>query len=154
MLKRRILYLASTLSFIIWWGGFTFYASVVVPIGMRILGSHVIMGLITERVSIYINALCGLAIMLGFWYLLAYKPTFPKKRWKFMLLNLLFLGAFLIGLSVLHTIMDGYLDIQGKKVTDEPYFYYLHRIYLLTSTLMWLQGVVHLISILKNNEGN
>lgn len=38
-----------------WQGGFTFYAAVVVPVGQRVLGSHLEQGFITREVTWYLN---------------------------------------------------------------------------------------------------
>src|SRR5262249_17618726 len=56
---RRFLVLAGLM---LWQGGFTFYAAVVVPIGMDELGSHTAQGVITRRVAPVIN-LAGLAAL-------------------------------------------------------------------------------------------
>ncbi len=39
----------------LWWGAFTFYAGIVVPLGMKVLGSHTQMGIITQEVTVYLN---------------------------------------------------------------------------------------------------
>jgi hypothetical protein len=39
----------------IWWGTFTFYAGIVVTVGMQVLGSHIAMGFITQQVTVYLN---------------------------------------------------------------------------------------------------
>ena len=39
----------------IWWGAFTFYAGIVIHVGMKVLGSHTEMGFITQEVTNYIN---------------------------------------------------------------------------------------------------
>ena len=41
----------------IWWGVFTFYSGVVIPVGMKVLGSHTEMGFVTQEVSQYLNSI-------------------------------------------------------------------------------------------------
>src|SRR2546423_10638475 len=59
-LMRRFLVIAALM---LWQGGFTFYAAVVVPIGMDELGSHTAQGFLTRRVAPFIN-LAGLLALL------------------------------------------------------------------------------------------
>jgi hypothetical protein len=54
-LMRRSIFILSTLVWALWWGGLTFYASVVVPTGARILHSHTKQGFITQEVTNWIN---------------------------------------------------------------------------------------------------
>jgi len=62
VLRRLVLVLA----LMFWQGGFTFYASVVVPVGSDFLGSHVDQGWITRSVTNYLN-LSG-AVALALWF--------------------------------------------------------------------------------------
>ena len=48
---NKLLPFLTFISFALWWGGFTFYASWVVPIAHEVLGNHVLAGMITQRVS-------------------------------------------------------------------------------------------------------
>ena len=50
----------------LWWGGFTFYASFVVPTGMQILGDHTKMGMITQSVTNYLNGIGTITLLLTF----------------------------------------------------------------------------------------
>jgi hypothetical protein len=64
MILRRFLTLVAL---IFWQGGFTFYAAVVVPIGQRVLGSHLEQGFITREVTWYMNiaGAVALAVLAG-----------------------------------------------------------------------------------------
>src|SRR5271156_6553534 len=61
-LVRRFMVLALLM---FWLGGFTFYASVVVPVGADVLGSHLRQGMITRHVAWYMN-LSGIAALAVF----------------------------------------------------------------------------------------
>jgi hypothetical protein len=149
MQVKRALYILSCLCFFVWWGGFTFYASFVVPTGMKVLGNHVLMGFITERVSIKLNTACAVAIAISLLYILWGNATIPRKSKQVMAINLLMMFLLLLSLSFLHVYMEASLDFEGRKVIEEPHFYFLHRIYLIISSIMWLQGIVHITQLLN-----
>ncbi|MCA9269901.1 MAG: hypothetical protein KDA41_15580, partial [Planctomycetales bacterium] len=58
---RRVLYFASLLPMIAWWGGLTFYAGVVVPVGAAVFGSTE-QGFVTQRVTNWLNLLLAVAL--------------------------------------------------------------------------------------------
>ena len=51
-------------AFAIWFGGFTFYVSFVVPVGTDVLGTAMEQGMITRRVTVYLNYIGILALVL------------------------------------------------------------------------------------------
>jgi glycosyltransferase involved in cell wall biosynthesis len=115
----------------LWWGGFTFYAGVVVPVGMRALGSHFLMGKITQEVTNYINFLSlGLFIWLA--YFLKKSPDSSSILVKEILAFTL-IGSQLL-LFLLHKNMSEIIDNQSLSAI----FYLYHRIYLIVSTCIWL----------------
>src|ERR1039458_1849868 len=61
---KPFLNLISIFSFFLWWGGFTFYATFVIPIGMKVLGDHVQMGFISQQVARQLNYTGLIAFML------------------------------------------------------------------------------------------
>ncbi len=125
MIFRKIVFVLLS----IWWGGFTFYAGIVIPVGMKVLGSHTKMGFITQEVSNYLNYF-GLPIFLFTAYI------FRAKKWLFSFgILLVFLQ---IMLFILHIKLDYLLDYQLFKTKSKEVFYNFHRIYLLISTLIWL----------------
>ena len=63
---RRFL---TTLALALWWGGFTFYALVVIPTAQKVLHSHVKVGFITQQVTGWLNW-CGVLALVLFGYLL------------------------------------------------------------------------------------
>ena len=64
ILFRRFLVLVALM---FWLGGFTFYASVVVPVGQRELGSHLEQGFITRQVTNYLNLSGAVALVVLAW---------------------------------------------------------------------------------------
>jgi hypothetical protein len=150
--QRKILYQLSAFGFFLWWGGFTFYAAFVVPTGMNVLGSHVLMGFITEQVSIKLNIVCAIAILFVLIYLRVNWKLMPRKSLRLILYNIVGMMVLLAALTVLHVYMKGLMDFGNRKLVDEPHFYLLHRIYLLVSTVMWIQGIIHIIMFLNLRE--
>jgi hypothetical protein len=117
----------------IWWGGFTFYAGIVVPVGMRVLGSHILMGKITQEVSNYINWFSfGVFLWLG--YFLKKSPPSSSILVKEILVFTL------IGCQLLLFLLHSYLSelVDNQSIND--IFYLYHRIYLIISTCIW--GIV------------
>jgi hypothetical protein len=141
--------------FAIWWGGFTFYALCVVPIGHEILHSKFRQGLITQRVSQTLNllgiiTLC--ACVLEHFVCSRVRGAESRRNagdlrtveiacWAAMALSL-------TTLIYLHGHMDTLLATLAEN-SDER-FYRLHRAYLLISSLQWLAGALYLF--LRNEE--
>ncbi|PWK26480.1 hypothetical protein LV89_02325 [Arcicella aurantiaca] len=119
----------------IWWGAFTFYAGIVVPLGMRVLGSHTQMGMITQQVSIYLN-IFSLIIFL----LYAYSFRYESSKTDGLLYQIVSLS--LIASQLLLFLIHGYLtvtiDFEKVKIINPENFYLLHRIYLIIETAIWL----------------
>lgn len=127
---------------LIWWGAFTFYAGIVVSVGMKVLGSHTEMGFITQEVTNYLNYI-SLPIFLFVSYI------FRAEKWLFRLGILLIILQII--LFVLHGKLFNLLDFQLLTVKSKTVFYSLHRIYLLVSTLIWLiVSAIILVEVQKN----
>ena len=146
---QRLFYFLSGLCFFLWWGGFTFYAAFVVSTGMNVLGNHVLMGFITQHVTVKLNIILVVVLAVNLTYLFAYKSALPFKLWKLIVINLASMAFLLLGLFLQHSYMDTFLDTETHKLINETYFYKLHRVYLLTSSVMWIQGIVHIHWFLK-----
>lgn len=113
----------------IWWGAFTFYSGVVINVGMRVLGNHTEMGFITQAVTGYINF-----ISLPIFIFMVY--SFRAEKRFFIVALFLVLLQFI--LFFVHFELDKLLDFEQRTVLNKATFYSLHRIYLWTSTLIWL----------------
>jgi hypothetical protein len=116
----------------LWWGAFTFYAGIVVPVGMNVLGSHTEMGFITQQVTVYIN----LILFLFFAYCLK-NEEFTEGKLVEEITAISLIGFQLL-LFLLHNSQTDLLDFENHKIINRDNFYLLHRIYLIVESLIWL----------------
>lgn len=136
---RRFLVIAAV-SF--WLGGFTFYASVVVPVGQQVLGSHLRQGLITQQVTHFLNLSGALALLVFAWDNLAAQNSQRRlARW----LTWLGMAALLPVLMWLHQRLDLQFDSQRGEVRDALAFYGDHRWYLWLSAGQWAFGLAYVV---------
>jgi hypothetical protein len=133
----------------IWWGAFTFYAGVVVPTGMRVLGSHTEMGFITQQVTIYLN-IFSVIIFLIYAYLL--KNQEVKESSLVEEITVISLIGFQLLLFLLHSYQTDLLDFTNQKVLDYDAFYLLHRIYLIVETLIWIVVTGLILKEIRTNH--
>jgi hypothetical protein len=122
---RRFLVL---IAFAFWQGGFTFYAAVVVHVGLHV-DKHV-QSQITTSVTNYLNISGAVALVVLAWDLLPVDPADWRRRGRFLMwsLMLLMLGA-LIGLHV---------------QLDREFTMPVHAVYLWVSTVQWVAGLLYL----------
>jgi hypothetical protein len=135
---RRYLVLVALM---FWLGGFTFYASVVVPIGTDVLGSALRQGFITRRVTYWLNvaAVAALAVLvLDTW--LTRDPARWRSRTRAGLW--LFMALCQAALLVLHAHLESLIQARGLIVLDPAAFRPPHRAYLWTHTLQWAAALV------------
>ena len=118
-----------------WWGAFTFYAGIVVTIGMRVLGSHIEMGFITQQVTAYLN-IFSLIVFLIFAYCL-HNEEFTENSLVEQITAISIIGFQLL-LFLLHFYLTDLLDFEKHTILNQDNFYLLHRIYLIIETLIWL----------------
>ena len=144
---RRV---AAILLLALWWGGFTFYALVVVPTGHHVLRSKVRQGFITQEVTNKLNWLGAVTLALLLWQMLAARREgvsprcFQVTAWSWALL-----AATLAALFWLHPHLDALLDPVNRSVVDDDRFYALHRWYLIVATGQWLAALVHGAAVLR-----
>lgn len=131
-MKRNLLKII-TLS--IWWGMFTFYAGIVVPVGMKVLGSHTQMGFVTQEVSKYLNVL-SLIVFLMYAYSLR-SNEFSEDVLIEQIMSFSLIG-FQILLCVIHFFLTNLLDFKQHIILNSEKFYVFHRVYLIIETLIWL----------------
>ncbi|HEY2584982.1 MAG TPA: hypothetical protein VGI81_04365 [Tepidisphaeraceae bacterium] len=138
---RRFLVIAA----IAWWlGGFTFYAGVAVPMGMEVLGSHKVVGFVTERVTNWLNVGGVIALLILLWNTaLSWKS---RGKWvrNTLLITWLLMAAIEVELIVLHPVMDRLLTTHPyRMILDEDRFEFLHHVYLISSSVQWGIGLLH-----------
>jgi hypothetical protein len=137
---RRFLVMAALA---LWQGGFTFYASFVVPVGVDVLGSHLDQGFITQRVTDRLNLVGALALPILAWDLATGSGGGRwLKRWQWV--NWALLAVTLGGLCWLHLTMDAMLDADQHDILEYESFRRSHRQYLMVSTLQWGISLVFL----------
>ncbi|HKI32584.1 MAG TPA: hypothetical protein VKA46_12005 [Gemmataceae bacterium] len=138
LLARRFLVL---IALMFWQGGFTFYASVVVPTGQAVLESHLEQGYITRQVTSWLNLSGAVALVVLALDLVAAREAgwLRRLRW---LLWLGMLGT-LVALAWLHPHIDQYLNPQFHAVIDSAAFHTGHRAYLWVSTVQWGCALVY-----------
>jgi hypothetical protein len=145
---RRVRRLLALFALMGWQGGFTFYAAAVVPIGQRVLGSHLAQGLITREVTWALNlwgALALFALALETW-----GPPLPRPR-ALRVLWTAMAGA-LAALFLLHARMNVILGPDPRAGFDRAAFYPWHRAYLWISTAQWLCALAYLAIELTATE--
>lgn len=130
------------LAFATWWGGFTFYASVVVPVGSEILGSSRTQGFITQVVTHRLNmaaALTIFAIACDVWV-----NRHSRKKKHIFLETGIALGLLvcLATLVFLHPKLDELIDLSGEAIFNEDKFYRIHQAYLWVSSAQWVLGAL------------
>lgn len=119
----------------IWWGAFTFYAGVVVPVGMDVLGSHTQMGFVTQEVSKYLNII---SLILFIIYANSLRSNeFSENGLIEQIVSFSLIG-FQILLFVIHYFLTDSLDFEHHIVLNPEKFYVFHQVYLIIETLIWL----------------
>lgn len=139
ILVRRLLVLAALM---FWQGGFTFYASVVVPIGQEVLG-HLGQGFITRQVTNYLNLSGGVALLLLAWDI-ACEADPHRWRRRFRSACWLVMVLMLVAMLWLHHYLDGLLDLEAQEILNRKQFRPGHRTYLWLSTVQWLAALGYL----------
>jgi hypothetical protein len=137
-LVRRCLLLAALL---FWQGGFLFYASVVVPLGQDVLGSHRDQGFITRRVTDFLNLSGAAALLVFAWDAAAAGDRCVwrrRVRWVCWDVQAVTLGLLLW----MHVRMDALLDPETFGIRDVSAFTAWHRAYLWTSTVQWAAAML------------
>jgi hypothetical protein len=142
-LARRCVVVAALM---FWQGGFTFYASVVVPVGADVF-THADQGFITRRVTNWLNLAGAIALpIFALDNLTAAEPALWRRliRW----LAWLVAAVALVVLVVQHELLDEMLDPSAFKILDRPAFRSLHSIYLWVSSVQWGAMLVWLAATL------
>ena len=137
---RRFLYLAAVA---MWLGGFTFYGAVVIPAGMKVLGSHLRQGFITQQVTQSLNLIGAIALPILLWNAVAAWPERGRLLRLGLALTWIVMALIQIELFALHPMLDRLLDPHARAILDDDRFDLLHRVYLVSSTAQWVAGIVH-----------
>src|SRR5262249_27263222 len=117
LLLRRYLVLAALF---FWQGGFTFYASVVVPVGQQVY-DHRHQGFITQKVTEYMNLTGAIALAVLAGDLIASRDPAAWRRWG-RWLSWAGMVLTLLLLYWLHGRLDEVLVRKGLLIRDEEVF--------------------------------
>jgi hypothetical protein len=131
-LMRRLLVL---IALMFWQGGFTFYASVVVPVAQQQLG-HRGQGFITNEVTNFLNLSGAIALAVLAWDLSAAKDRPGLRRY---LLWTCWAGMVVVLVLLVRQHM-GLADMMipaHRQLTNPRLFQAMHRWYLWLSTVQW-----------------
>jgi hypothetical protein len=132
-LRRFLLLLALAFSV----GGFTFYASVVVPIGGAVLGKTT-QGFVTRRVAIAINlSTVVMSCLLASEMFAGWRGRSRRANAVFAACIAIIAGC-CIGLLFFHSFLESFLIENEFSITDPDRFYRSHRIYLWISLAQWM----------------
>jgi len=131
----------------VWFGGFTFYSAVVIPVLHEVMG-QVETGSVTRQITDAIN-LNG-AVALGLWWaLVVAEGRSGGVGWAHARTALLAVTTMiLVGLFGLHRVMDGRLD-----AGESGGFRRLHQAYLIASTAQWFVNLALLAVSLRVWQG-
>jgi hypothetical protein len=143
-LLRRFLVLAGLM---FWQGGFTFYASVVVPVAQAELG-HTRQGFITRQVTDYLN-LSGAAVLLLLAWDTAATADRSAMRRRLRWVSWLGMAVTLALLFWLHGQMNDLVDLKQREILDRLAFRQQHRGYLWISSVQWSFALAFIVLTLR-----
>ena len=139
-LTRRYLF---TVASALWLGGFTFYSTVVIHTGHRVLGGLLEVGFVTQRVTYWLNLIGVVALLILFWNVIAmWRGPCINMRWA-LAVTWLIMAAVQVSLFVLHSALDNVLNTHTHQILDRLRFRSLHNTYLTVSTVQWAAGLLH-----------
>jgi hypothetical protein len=144
ILLRRFLVLAALF---FWQGGFVFYASVVVPIGQKVLATPPTQGFITRTVAGYLNLAGGIALVPMLADIVLPRDGNRLRKW-LRLLTWAGLAFTVAMLFWLHPRVEAFLDLENHIIADNRGFRPWHRLYLWTCTIQWAMGVFYMALML------
>lgn len=130
-IRRFLLLVALAFSF----GGFSFYAAVVVPVGSAVLDSTS-QGFVTRQVTHFLNAGQFVLLLILAWEIRAGNQTKAARRQLLILCGILSLCC--TGLIIAHPWLDSLLDAEAFSISHPEEFYFRHRVYLWVSSVQWL----------------
>lgn len=146
ILRRYLLILALAL----WLGGFTFYASFVLPAAHDVIGDDFQNGLVTRSVTTWLNRIGVVAIGLMLWDALASCRPGYRRYTALALVACLAATISHVGLFAVHPRLDAMIDVNGEQIADPASFLYLHRTYKQISSVQWVAGMTFLCVSLLN----
>ena len=143
---RRFL---TVLAVALWFGGFTFYALVVIHTGHKVFGGIRQTGFLTQQVTHWLNLIGVAALLILLWNVAAgWSYAKPAARWG-LVLTWFTMAALEIALFALHPQLDKLLDSQAQTILDRGRFVSLHQLYMNLSTGQWGATFLHIWLVLR-----
>jgi hypothetical protein len=127
-----------------WQGGFMFYGGVVIHIAHRVLGSHLEVGFITQRVTNWLNVIGAVTLIVLAANLLITRRRTGRMLWWGLTGTWAVMAVAMIVLLATHPMLDRVLDAHEHEVLDRVHFGLLHKVYLGVSTIQWAAAMLHL----------
>ena len=143
MSRFAVLKAISLYALALWWGGFTFYAARVVPIGNQVLHSKIRQGAITQTVSGELNPLALASLALMGWYFYQENRGSYYYRWG----NWVVMLATTVALIVLRLKLNAMFDPAARDIANERSFYRWHEIYLCIATVRWFAATLLMVKM-------
>ena len=129
--------------FAVFWGGLTFYTGIAVRVAHDVLIDPMDGGLITQRVTRWLQGL-GAAAALLMWCNAVIVRRSARSRGNALLGCTLLLAAALGGLVVVHRQMDSVIDVAERTISDRDAFVVGHRRYNQLTTIVWLSSLAYM----------
>ncbi len=138
---RRVLVV---LALCLWFGGFTFYALVVIHMGHKVFDSLVEVGFLTQAVTRWLNLIGVGALCLMLWNVFAGWRRQNRFIRGALLSTWLLAAGIEVALFVLHPRLDAHLDPETRTLISRPEFVSLHLLYVNLSTTQWVATIVYI----------
>jgi hypothetical protein len=150
---RKFISVLAVLAWALWMGGFTFFTSVTLRVGHKVLENYSEFGFVTQMVTDRLNVIGLVAVFLlilhlaSHWRLLSPVPRiWLATSWSILAITL---GV----MFWQHNQIDALIDLQQRTVTDHQTFNVIHSHYKMTATFQWIAAVSYLVVMLLNPVG-
>jgi len=130
-------------TFAVFWGGLTLYEGIVVRIVHDVLPDPMDGGMITQRVTWWLQLLGAITVALMLWN--ACIVGWESRGYGATLgVCAIVLGAAIAGLFFVHSQLDAVIDIEAAEITGRAAFKLNHRRYNQLTTVEWLTSIAYL----------
>ena len=131
-------------AFSLFWGGLTFYTAVVVRISHDVLGDPMVGGLITQRVTWWLQIAGGVTAVFMLWNAVLVTKASRKYGFTLTACSLILIGS-LVGLVIVHSHLDAVIDVDAVEITNRDVFTIGHRRYNQLTTIEWISSLTYLV---------
>jgi hypothetical protein len=138
-LRRYLVVLAIAL----WLGGFTFYSVVVIHTAHHVLDSMLETGLITQKVSGWLNWIGVGTLVILLWNVVASWRSQNRLLRNLLAVMWVVMAAVEVWLFVLHPVLDKQINLETRHLVDRQQFRRTHTFYVTLSTVQWVAGLIY-----------